>query len=214
MKRLLFSITVLTLFIACANANRHNVNTNVQAVKDPVVAPIAANEEEALPMVDWDKPQYCLGVQGDTIAQWVYDSEGQLSQLYILGELFQKDRRGEDVVQGCYCKFDEQGRLFAVVTYDEEHTYRYDFRYGDEEEMYDEDDASYAEEEVEMEIDDQGRIANLSFRVNWSHFSDSRTYDGRVCHVDAYSFIPPMDELGMPDLDNPTETRYQYTIYY
>ena len=54
MKRLLFLITVLTLFIACANANRHNVNKNVQAVKDPVVAPIAANEEEALPMVEWD----------------------------------------------------------------------------------------------------------------------------------------------------------------
>lgn len=218
MKRMLLLIAAVSLLAACtnSNSNSNNANTNDQAsAKDPAVATIAANEEEAtLPMVDWDKPRYCIGVQGDTIAHWIYDEAGQLAQLYILGELFQDDYSGENTVKGCYCKFDDHGRLFAIVAGDDEHTYRYDFRYIDEEEMFDEDDASYTEEDVEMEYDDQGRVTDLKFRVNWSYFSDSRTYEGRVCHVDAYSSIPQMDELGMPYLENPTETNYQYTICY
>lgn len=204
MKRMLLLIAAVTLLAACANTNE-NKTANSQAPQ------AVMDQAESEP--DWTKPQYCIGVQGDTIAQWIYDEAGQLSQLYILGALFQDEYAGEHSVNSSYVKFDPKGRLQAIVSGDEEATYRYEFKYGYEEDE-EEDDASYTEEDVEMEYDDLDRVIYVSFRVNWSYFADSRTYEGRVCYVDAYCSVPQMDELGMPYLEDPKETKYEYTIYY
>lgn len=196
MKRMLLLIAAAML-AACANTN---TNSNNKAVIEPEL--------------NWAKPQYCIGAQGDTIARWVYDQEGKLSQLYILGQLFQDEHSGEFTVNGCYGKFDGLGRLDIIITGDEESTYRYDFEYGFEEEEI-EDDSAYPEDDVEIEYDDHDRVTSKSCRVNMSYFADTRTYEGRVCHVDAYTSIPVMDELGWPLFEeDPIETKYQYSIYY
>ena len=209
MKRMLFFFAV-TLLAACANQNNSQVTDNT---KDGTTA---VTEH----VVDWTKPQYCLDMHGDTIAQWIYGPTGQLSQLYILGQLYEGDFDGEDTVDGNYCKFDAKGRLKAIVTSDDYASYRYEFTYGyeeDEEENEDDDDewySGYKEKDIEMEYDVLGRVTSITFRIRWSVFSANLSYDESSCYVDAVFSVPEMDELGIPIGTGFNESYYEYNIFY
>lgn len=203
------------LLVGCSNfngqgkANQDKSSDQVDTSADPAVA-----ERE----LDWTKPQLCVNEQNDTIARWVYDASGQLSQLYILGELFQDEYVSENIVGSSYCKFDEHGRLTAVVTGDEENSFRYEFIYDHEEEAEeeekDDDDYAYSEKDIVTEYDDFGRVIYRSFRIKMSEFAATLTYEGRVCQVDAAFIVPVVDELGMLLDVDPKENDYYYTIYY
>ena len=205
MKRALLLIAAAMLF-ACTNQN--NTKTDNTPDKDTVTEHV----------VDWTKPQYCLDMHKDTIARWVYDQTGQLSQLYILGELYEGEFDGEDnTSDGSYFSFDPKGRLQAIVKSTEEAAYRYEFKYGYEEEEEEDEDAwhsPYEEEDVEMEYDDLDRVTFMSFRIRWSYFSANLSYENNRCYVDATFSVPNMDEMGIPIDMDPNESYYEYYIFY
>ena len=202
MKQMLLLIAVAML-AACNNQNS---------------AKTAVTPDTPEHLVDWTQPQYCLDMHGDTIARWVYDPAGQLSQLYILGERYEDAIEGEDnVSDGSYIQFDTKGRLQTIVRAIDDVTYRYEFKYGYEEEEEPDEDAwqsPYEEEDVEMEYDDLDRVTYMSFRIRMSHFSANLSYEDNLCYVDAIFSVPNMDEMGMQIGTDLNESYYEYYIFY
>lgn len=207
MKRMLLWI-VVAMLAACTNLN------NTKTTLPEQDADTQASER----VVDWSKPQYCLDMHDDTIVRWVYDQTGQLSQLYILGELYEGEFAGEDnTSDGSYIEFDSKGRLHVIVQGTDEATYRYEFTYGYEGEEEEDDEAwhsPYEEDDVEMEYDDLDRVTFMSFRIRWSYFSANLSYNDNRCFVDAYFSVPNMDEMGIPIDTDPNEAKYEYCIFY
>lgn len=209
MKRMILWMAVAML-AACNNPN----NAKTTGTPDQAAVTPAVTEH----VVNWTQPQYCLDHQGDTIVRWVYNPAGQLSELFVLGERYEGAFEGEDnVSDGSYIQFDAKGRLQTIVRAIDENIYRYEFKYGYEEaEEPDEDawESPYEEEDVEMEYDDFDRVTYMSFRVRWSYFSASLSYDDSQCHVDALWSAPDRDEMGMPIGTELNENKYQYDIFY
>ena len=204
MNRVLLFLAV-AMMAACTNQN------NTKTDNTP-------NDTVTEHVIDWTKPQYCLDMHGDTVTRWVYDQEGQLAQLYILGERYEGDFQGEDnTSDGSYFSFDSKGRLQVIVKATDEDAFRYEFKYGYEEEEEEDEDAwhsPYEEQDVEMEYDDLDRVTFMSFRIRWSYFTANLSYEGNRCYVDAVFSVPEMDEMGMPFDADSNDTYYEYYIYY
>ena len=203
-------LIAVAMLAACNNQN----SAKTADAPDPVADTPTITEH----VLDWTHPQYCLDMHGDTIVRWVYDQTRQLSQLYILGEQYEKAFEGEDnVSDGSYIQFDTKGRLQTIVRAIDDDIYRYEFKYGYEEEEEVDEDAwrsPYEEEDVEMEYDDLDRVTYMSFRVRWSYFSASLSYEDNLCHVDAQWSAPDRDEMGMPIGTELHKTKYGYVVYY
>ncbi|MBP5573223.1 MAG: hypothetical protein J6X40_03555 [Bacteroidales bacterium] len=214
MKRKLFFFIAVTMLTACANPTQGSKSAPSGEEAKEQEKTVVAQEPE----VDWTRPQYCLGMNNDTIARWVYDPNGALSQLYIMGDLYKGDFEGEDnTSDGSYFKFDQKGRLQAIVSAGENTSYRYEFKYGYEEEEGDDEevwDSPYDEQDVELKYDDLDRVIYMSLRIRASIFAATLTYEGQQCLVDAVFSVPEMDELGIQIGTDLKETKYEYRIVY
>ena len=105
---------------------------------------------------DWTKPLYCIGVDDDTVAKWVYDNQGRIAKIlmnfdkeghpnyvrtyeYIGDTIFatfhykdgsQNHKRTyeSDYQEGFFAGYDDQGLLdYISINYTPEHTFDYSF---------------------------------------------------------------------------------------
>jgi len=235
MKKIIIILTAVILAACTRNGNKPITNT---IPNDTIAETETIIEEEPVVEVDpfvsepviipaepnWDKPLYCIGVDDDTVAKWVYDEQGRIAKILLnfdsegrpkavrtyeyVGDtvygIFRSNEGTEerhlaylnDRCEGLWCAYDLKGRLIYVgITYDPENSFDYDFAYTIE---LDED--GYAVEELgdwdwTVEYDQLGRILEDSRIVRGLDIEASYyEYEGRLCQARKYSLLYVRDE--------------------
>ena len=169
----LFILVLAVIFASCTW--HHSNNTVTETVTDETLIEDTLTEEtivEEEPIVeedpfasgpvvipiepDWNKPLYCIGVDDDTVAKWVYDEQGRIAKIlfnfgqdghpscvrtyeYVGDTTFatfhckdgtQNRRRAydSDYQEGFFAAYDGQGWLqYLEINYTPENTFEYSF---------------------------------------------------------------------------------------
>ena len=164
MKKNLFMI-LSVLLAACANNNSNNETTTVIDNAMSVQAEAIEKPHE----VDWEKPQYSIDDHGDTIARWIYDERGRLSQI-----LTDYDDEG---IPGCITDYKYTGNK-AHVVFTCEPGYEEDITYADES------CTKILENNGQLyEYDEEGRLSKIIFGNNEITYDYSYLNEGELLHV-------------------------------